>query len=250
LNVDQEISLACKRTDIGLWDAHAKSVQGRFGLPAPGHLVFPHYRGKRGSSLRVSEQEARFAFVEALCQGSLWYSVEAPTSKLYQFTGKTPLSAQTDLAVHDENGIRFCNVEFKAKGVRPSAQKHFRIFKDLQKLLREPLWGLWFHLLESVNNSTINDLLAVMGRQIEEVQHGFGEDVESPGLTLHVCALRHGFSLQKDVLLPGDGALTDDELRGHLHVDLHVSRSQLVDAHNLNGWVLHRYGGESANKPN
>ena len=250
MTLHQERSLACKRADIGLWDAHAKSVQGQFGVHGAGHLVFPQYRGKRGGSLRVSEQEARFAFVEALCQGSLLYSVEVPTGKVYQFTGKTPLSAQTDLVIHDASGIPFCNVEFKAKGVSPSAQKHFPIYKDLQKLLREPLWGLWFHLLESINNSTINDLLAVMGKQIKEVQHGFGEDVETPGLTLHVCVLRHGFSLQKDVLLPGDGALTDDELRRHLHVDLHVSRSQLVYTHNLNGWVLHRYGGESANKAN
>jgi len=176
LQVHQEIPLACKRADICLWDAHTKSVQSRFGVPGAGHLVFPQYRGKRGSSLRVSEQEARFAFVEALCQGSLWYSVEAPTCKLYQFTGKTPLSAQTDLAVHDENGSRFCNVEFKAKGVSSSAQNHFAIYKDLQKLLREPVWGLWFHLLESINNSTINGLLAVMGKQIDEVQRRFGLD--------------------------------------------------------------------------
>ena len=56
-----------------------------------GRLVFPRYRDKE---LRVSEQEARFAFVEALSQGPFRYSVEAPTSKLYRFSGKTPLSAQ------------------------------------------------------------------------------------------------------------------------------------------------------------
>ncbi len=46
--------------------------------PADGHLVFPSYRSKKG--LRVSEQEARFAFVEALCREPLRYSIETPTS--------------------------------------------------------------------------------------------------------------------------------------------------------------------------
>jgi len=165
------------------------------------------------------------------------YSVEAPTTKLYQFTGKKSLSAQTDLAIHDENGNRFCNVEFKAKGVSPSAQNHFPINKDLQKLLREPVWGLWFHLLESTNNSTINDLLSVMAEQICEGRRGFGEDVESPGLTLHICVLRHGFSIHKDILLPIDGT---EQLKKHLNVDLKVSRSELLDTPDMNGWALHR----------
>ena len=70
----------------------------------------------------MSEQEARFAFVESLSRAPLLYSVEAPTEKLYQFTGSTPMSAQTDLAVHDRNGQRICNVEFKAKGVSRSRE--------------------------------------------------------------------------------------------------------------------------------
>jgi len=175
------------------------------------------------------------------------YSVEAPTSKLYQFTGKSPLSAQTDLAVHDEDGVRICNVEFKAKGVRPSAEKHFPIYKDLQKLLREPMWGLWFHLLEAVNNSTINDLLSVMAEQVERVRREFEGDVESPGLTIHVCVLHHGFAVQRDLAFVTDGGLSDEELRARLHLDLNVSRSQLLAVGNANGWDLHRAGGPPAN---
>ena len=114
-----------------------QSVQGRTSVAGAEHLVFPQYRWKQGNSLRVSEQETRFAFVEALCQRSLMYSVEVPTRELYHLIGKTKLSAQTDLAVHDENGIHFCNVEFKAKGVTPSAHQHLSIYKDLEKLLRE-----------------------------------------------------------------------------------------------------------------
>lgn len=236
----QDILDICRRTDNGLWDAYARSADSQLSISGEGSLIFPQYHGKRERSLRVSEQEARFAFVEALCHGPLMYSVEAPTTKRYQFTGKTPLSAQTDLVVHDESGICICNVEFKAKGVSPNAGQHFPIYKDLQKLLREPVWGLWFHLLESTDNSTINNLLSVMAKQIGEVQCEFGEDVESPGLTFHVCVLKHGFSLQRNVTLPPSRVITDAELNGHLRVDLKVSRSDLVEVRDLNGWDLYR----------
>ena len=231
-----DISDACKRADIGLWDAYARSVGSQPVGSGAGRLIFPQYRDK---ALRVSEQEARFAFVEALSQGPLRYSVEAPTSKLYSFSGKTPLSAQTDLQVHDVSEIGICNVEFKAKGVSSSAQDNFSIYKDVQKLMREPVWGLWFHLLEGIDNLTINKFLDVMIKQIGKMQSDFGGDVETPGLTLHICVLRHRFSLQKDVnFLPG-GVINIAELGAQLSVDLHVSRSALKGVRNLNGWALH-----------
>lgn len=195
----------------------------------------------------MSEQEARFAFLESLSRVPLLYSVEAPTKKLYQFTGKTPLSAQTDLAVHDENGQQICNVEFKAKGVSISAGKHFPIYKDLQKLLREQVWGLWFHLLESVNNSTINNLLSVMAEQICKVRQEYRGDIGSPGLTIHICVLQHGFSVQRDVIVRSDSGLISDELRRLLHLGLSVSRSELLGVEDQNGWRLHRYEGSPAN---
>ena len=70
-------------------------------------LLFPRYRKDEDcekAKLRVSEQEARFAFVEALCKGGKFrYSVETPTDKLYRFTGETKeVSAQTDLTVYDK----------------------------------------------------------------------------------------------------------------------------------------------------
>lgn len=226
-----EISAACNRADEGLWAAFSRS-QGRKVVGSPtGKLLFPEYRG---GNLRVSEQEARFAFVEALAPGALTYSVEAPTSKLYKFTGKSPLSAQTDLAIHDEAGARICNVEFKAKGVSPSAEKHFHIYKDLQKLMREPLWGLWFHLLEGVDNSTIRNLLTVFETQIERVKSEHIGDIESPGLTIHICVLQHEFSLERDIPID-DGAL--DQL---LYLDMQVSRSKLLSVNDTNEWTVMR----------
>ena len=226
-----DISEACKRADIGLWDAYARSVGCQPVGSGAGRLVFPQYRDK---GLRVSEQEARFAFVEALSQGPLRYSVEAPTSKLYSFSGKTPRSAQTDLQVHSVSETGICNVEFKA-----SAQTK-QVYEDIQKLRREPLWGLWFHLRKTMNNATLKNVLGVVAEQIGKVQSDFGGDVESPGLTLHICVLRHGFSLQKDVPFPPGGAINIAELVRHLYVDLHVSRYALKKVYNLNGWSLYK----------
>ena len=240
-----DISLACQHADNFLWNAYERSALVQFRNLGEGRLLFPNYRG---GLLRVSEQEARFAFVESLNRGPLLYSVEAPTDKLYQFTGKTPLSAQTDLALHDGNGKRICNVEFKAKGVSPSANKHFSISKDLQKLLREPIWGLWFHLLESVNNSTINNFLSVLAAQIWEVHQKFIGDIESPGLTIHICVLQHGFSLQKDLTISRNAGFGLEDLRRLLRLDLSVSRYELLGVENQNEWELYRYAKTPANK--
>ena len=235
-----EVTKACKRADTGLWDAFARSAGYRPVTPLAGRLVFPQYRDGR---LRVSEQEARFAFIEALSQGPLRYSVEAPTSKLYSFSGTRALSAMTDLQVHHESEIGICNVEFKAKGVSSSAQNNFPIYKDVKKLMREPVWGLWFHLLESIDSSTIIKFLDVMAMQIDKVQGEFEGDVEAPGLTLHICVLQYGFSLQKDVPIPSEGVIDIAELRRLLFVDLQVAEHRLVRHRDLNGWSLHSWEG-------
>ncbi len=226
--MNQEISTVCKQTDNVLWNAFGRGNQ-KACLP---HLFFPQYRSK---GLRVSEQEARFAFVEALSKNSLLYSVEAPTSKTYRFSGKSnkQQSAQTDLALYNFKGAYICRVEFKSQGYTTKRKDTFDIDKDIQKLLREPVWGLWFHLLRSVDNSTLNGLFNVMNSKILKVRKNF-KDIETEGLTIHVCVLKHGFSLQKDIPLDG----TTD-----LSVHLNVSRSELRSIDNLNGWTLNKRPG-------
>ena len=254
------ISSQCRRTDRLLWEAHARSKSQLEGDDQSdisregrgrGRLVFPRYAKKKGNKkvLRVSEQEARFAFIEALCKrGQFRYSVETPTEKCYQFSGQTPLSAQTDLSVYEAGGdYPICNVEFKEGGWSTKGGESnrsgvsnkssvFPIYKDVQKLLRERPWGLWFHLLESTNSDTICKFLGVIGKQVDRVQREFGQCAEAPGLTLHVCVLKHGFSLQKDVRLPIDA----EKLEDHLDVCLRVSQTppELREVKKLNGWKL------------
>ena len=188
-----DIIKTCERADIELWAAYSCSEEEQFISSSTGRLTFPQHSD---NGPRVSEQEARFAFVEALTQGPLRYSVEVPTCKNYKFSGKGWRRAQTDLQAHSESALGICNVEFKA-----SAQKR-EVYKDMQKLLREPRWGLWFHLRETMNNATAENVLGAVVDQIEKVQSNFGGDIQSPGLTLHMCVLRHGFSLQKECAFP------------------------------------------------
>ena len=97
--------------------------------------------------------------------------------------------------------------------------------------------GLWFHLLESVNKATIFNFLSVIAKKVDKVQHKCGKDVETAGLTIHVCVLKHGFSLQKDVPLSSDKISADAKI---LKESLCVSRSELIEVKDLNGWELHR----------
>ena len=231
-----DISKVCTLANRFLWDAYTRSGHSQPGISGESRLIFPRYR-KGG--LRVSEQEARFAFVEALCRGSLRYSysVEVPTIKRYSFSDKGSRSASTDLQIHGLSEIETCNIEFKAQGKSLSARNKLPIRKDVQKLLRESRWGLWFHLLDSVNNSTINNFLNVMVEQVGKVKDEPKYNVEAPGLTLHICVLRQRFSLQKDVPLD----LTETELTNYLHVDLQVSQAELTEVKDLNGWKLEQH---------
>ena len=213
------ISGQCRRTDRLLWEAYARS--GNQSEIPRCRLLFPEPEEKK---LRVSEQEARFAFVEALCRARQFrYSVETPTDKRYKFKGEKATSAQTDLTVYDLERCRLCNVEFKAGGISARAQSKEPIFKDVQKLLREPVWGLWFHLLESANSTNIRKLLEVIREQIRKVREGeYKDDIGTEGLTLHVCVLN------SHALLAAEGCtllrswLDDSKLEGYVQAPVNL----------------------------
>lgn len=109
-------------------------------------LVFPSYYddNRQIKDTRISEQELRFAFVEAFneycnCKdGKNWfYSVETPTKDKYSgFSSKTPKrlgsnprSAEFDMVIYDDNLNRICLIEFKANNADEPEHK-----KDQLKL--------------------------------------------------------------------------------------------------------------------
>ena len=68
----QKVSKVCTLTDRIMWDAYAPSKESH----SQSVTSCIEFSRKRDRAIRVSEQEARFAFVESLCRENLRYSVE------------------------------------------------------------------------------------------------------------------------------------------------------------------------------
>jgi hypothetical protein len=202
-------------------------------------LLFPKYF-HRNLSLRISEQEARFAFSEVLNKEGLYYSVETPTEKEYQLSGKKKLSALTDLAVYSNKFDRLFNVEFKSKGASPDAKSHFSIGKDIQKLLREEVNGLWFHLLKAVDNSTLLNLMRVFADKITSVSNNYRPDISRKTICFHICVLEHGFSIHKCIDFPDGGIHVAKTIYNEMNIEVKVSRTEIQNIVNDNGWDVHR----------
>lgn len=133
------------------------------------HIIFPKYSNKYRKvkgTLRISEQELRFIFVEQLNKYAnennidLYYSVETPTEEPYNFTEDTPklseegVSARTDLSIYDNQLKRICLIEFKA--LNP-VEKSYE--KDILKLIRESADLKYFiQIIKNYNNRTKESL--------------------------------------------------------------------------------------------
>lgn len=193
-----DVSRLCRAADERLWVAWSNAKNQSYS-PDRTQIVYPSY-GRNGG-IRASEQEARLAFIESLIgESSHLFSIETPTNELYSFSGNQAVSAQTDLALHNDGGGIDLRVEFKAKGYSPDRQDKHPIFKDMQKLLREKAPGLWFHVLENVDLTTIDKLLAVLTEGIASTvdQHS----IQNNQLGIHVCILYSksygtGFSVEQ-----------------------------------------------------
>lgn len=110
----------------------------------PSHLIFPN---KRDGSRRVSEQESKILVTQWLRDKGYSYSVETPTAETFRQKGQTPQSALTDVTVYGSGGKRRLNIELKA---HQPAWESFR--KDLEKLVREDVSGLWIHTLANADH--------------------------------------------------------------------------------------------------
>lgn len=163
-------------------------------------LVFPKYRGI--NKTRVSEQELRFAFVEAFnayCNNEenndkldLYYSIETPTNEKYSFSDGEPRvirnnkkegrSAEFDLVVFDKNLKRVCLIEFKARSVKPANYQ-----KDIIKLIEDKkdkngtkedgVLSYFINLFESSDAGTINTMKEKIKEFIKNNNYMNEEDV-------------------------------------------------------------------------
>ena len=142
------ININIKTCDL-IWNL--PDVVSRPAMNYP-RLIIPH---RRDVDQRISEQEARFVYCSVLNRSDFFYSIETPTEKKYQLSGKGRRSASTDLSIYEyTNGFRkLVNVEFKAHNARFE-----EIEKDVKKLVNEGITGNWFHLLKNANSKTLKSL--------------------------------------------------------------------------------------------
>lgn len=228
----------CEKVDDALWSSFIRTKQAPFTPSHRSRLLFPVYSGSREGKLRVSEQEARFAFVESLAGSPFLYSVETPTRRAYRQTGAKGLSAQTDLTLYDRWGNHLLDVEFKSKGASASAKSKLSVSKDVEKLLREPGPGMWFHLFERVNNTSLPKLFQLITDEMRAAVEAFPDDVEAKKLVFHICVLEHGFSAHK-VLYFDPIEVGADGLSRFFRFEYRVSRLSLQEISDQNEWQCH-----------
>ena len=146
-------------------------------------LCFPKYSSTNKN--RVSEQEFRFAFVEAFNdyvkdKGLDWrYAVEVPTNDRYLFSTKDYLSegrsAMFDMVIYSGNKRRICLIEFKAGNPRQSCYN-----KDYCKLMNrneggEDVLRYFLQLLRNHDSGTGKSIkkktiIATNGTPISDIQ--------------------------------------------------------------------------------
>ncbi len=202
------------------------------GLPGKSSsLIFPKLRGTQ--KLRVSEQELRFAMTSSMDRSPvhfLEYSVETPTENPYSFRGSIPRSGATDLTLYS-GGKKLINIEFKAHN--PSGDT---FNKDIEKLLLEPYYGAWLHILENINSATIKSIF-------NKLINAFNTINQLPKKPLYLSFL----VLQKKILISRKGK--DDDLinfnPGKI-LDLNYSEIKtFIDSKEVNkqirDWHLNKY---------
>lgn len=147
--IDKVVEDAFKRINYA-YQHHREKEKNEDVEPGEGEiatrLIFPKYAN---NGIRISEQELRFAFVEAFNasqdveDANLFYSVETPTEKQYTgFTKGKPMavkdsdmdgrSGEFDLVILNDKHERVCLIEFKANNAGKSEHE-----KDLLKLKEE-----------------------------------------------------------------------------------------------------------------
>ena len=232
----EEFEQIIEATDRTLWASYLASVGE--GRPTSGvQIRFPR---KRQGEIRVSEQEARFVLTGELARSQLLYSVETPTTLLYQFTGDSGLSGQSDVTVYTPSGEGMWNVEFKAHGFSEDRVGKLSVQKDIEKLLREPPPGYWFHTFDGVNSSTLTSAWRAFLVDIREVIQRLPVDqVAAKPLVFHACVLRHRFSVERRLWI------VPDEWRAGVAVELpgptySATRDTLTSFEAKDGWVFRR----------
>lgn len=154
-------------------------------------LIFPtQEQPKKGKRKRVSEQELRQCFIEAIKNTDYHYSIETPTEIKFRIKGGQDISGNLDLCLHSEvdNSLKreIC-IEFKAHNMSSS------YLNDLLKTTREHGNNLYYHLLESSDNGTLTST-SIRGKGLlvkleEDLQTIDVNEINSESLTIAIACL-------------------------------------------------------------
>lgn len=149
-------------------DLVALCASGTQGDSDGSHLILPVIRAGRP---RVSEQESRVLFFRALEKHGWYYSVETPTLQTYVQSGERPLSARLNLTVYSARNplARLVNIELRAHNPHEESLR-----KDLEKLVREEIYGLWFHTVLNTNRGTLPSLFGKFRRALDRLDAHVG----------------------------------------------------------------------------
>jgi hypothetical protein len=227
-----EIINALFDADMILWK-NFEAAKKNFLPDEEFKYIFPSV----GPRLRISEQEARFALIHFLNKRGFYFCAEMPTQLSYKQLGIKESKASFDVGIFDDKKRKILNCELKSKGISIKAKSSLRIKKDIEKLLRDPGNGLWFHLLESVNNSTLNALFSVMTENFLEIKKDFENEIQDKSLIFHFCVLNHGFSITKTFEY-SKRSFQERILKNFFHIEYNVSKNKLFSIGD--NWILRR----------
>ncbi|MCX8118377.1 MAG: hypothetical protein N3G78_10635 [Desulfobacterota bacterium] len=225
-----------KQTDLLLWNAYDSAVRKTYNK-VKSRLVFPTFANGK---IRVSEQEARFFFIRALEDSPFLYSVETPTLRRYHQSGKSSSRASFDVTIRDYKTNSLLNCEFKFGGISPRRKSSKSVAKDLEKLLRDPGDGLWFHLLEAVDNSTLLNVLTIIARDIKALLSRYPNEIDPKSLVFHISVLRQHFSIHKEVVL-NPKADMEASLERQLNFTYKVTRNAILSVQGKNEWRVFQF---------
>lgn len=203
-------------------------------------MIFPlQKQPKKDEVKRISEQELRQCFIDAvnMSEHEYLYSVETPTLYKYRKTGSKDISGNLDMclySIENKKIIRKVCIEFKAHNMNSSYSF------DLYKATREPGNNLYYHLLESVNNGTLTTssknrkgLLVKLQKDLRNLDTA---SIHSESLTIAVVCLSPRLliyqRISKDALINRSYNLID--------LDYHINRKQLETIDSKNWSVLIR----------
>lgn len=227
-----------KRLYNELWRMTDTSDKGFNKLSSK--LIIPHKRNNKNQKVvnRISEQESRFMFTNILNSTDYYYSVETPTEECYIQSGKTLMSASSDLSLYrNENSklVKVLNMEFKA--LNPALE---HIKKDIEKLLREEVPGCWNHLLKNVNAGTFPSLFGKFKDSILEIQkRNLSQDketkliskIKNTKILFSICIMDKKIGIQK--LLD----ISNDEVNNFF--DYHIQKEGF-NIKDYKDWIIYK----------